>query len=568
MATNIDLYLDAGGRGLLVGGSSQQGALPELTRNDVYNVRLRIQTAPAGVIPYDIDTTGTTLKFAIGNIDETPTDGDFLLTVSGPVTSSAIPYNATTTQVFNAISGIAGQASVTTYGNEDNAWLITAATNNTALSFGGSSSTLFPTSSVLVSTRRFPAANVKAQQIIKLRRNPAVYSDSFVASPTAGIVSLSKTQDGSATANETYKLSIGADAAGGGIILTYGSHSSSIIPIDANPVSAQDQLGAVTGIGSSNISVVGLVGENGYSISFVGALSNQNITTALVLDASNVYFAPWRESLVTMGTSELDELFADSDTTIITPTVEIEMVDSNNGKTLYQGVVNVRKDLIIDGSVIPADQASYYTKAEADSIFVEDSTSNVDATNRRLKNSGGTTIVDYGASLFGASGMVNLSSSQVTIGNFPTYIGSSVTVAGAVSLGSSLAIASNVGFFGTTPIAKPSGANAVSNVISLGLIASSATYGVLPQSLRTVTTLASVTFGTVGGNDQHYRDVVVTGAEVNDIVLVGLPSAVSSGIVIQGVAYKSNTVCLCANHTDTGSVDLNTATYRITVIGY
>jgi len=91
---------------------------------------------------------------------------------------------------------------------------------------------------------------------------------------------------------------------------------------------------------------------------------------------------------------------------------------------------------------------------------------------------------------------------------------------------------------------------------------------VLPQSPRTVTTLTSVTFGTLAGNDQHYRDVVVTGAAVNDIVLIGLPSAVSAGIVIQGVAYKANTVCLSAIHADTGSVDLNTATYRITVIGY
>jgi hypothetical protein len=61
---------------------------------------------------------------------------------------------------------------------------------------------------------------------------------------------------------------------------------------------------------------------------------------------------------------------------------------------------------------------------------------------------------------------------------------------------------------------------------------------------------------------------VVTGAAVNDIVLVGLPSAVSSGIVIQGVAYQANTVCLSATHSDTGNVALNTATYRITVIGY
>ena len=199
---------------------------------------------------------------------------------------------------------------------------------------------------------------------------------------------------------------------------------------------------------------------------------------------------------------------------------------------------------------------------------MEDSTSNVDATNRRLKNSGGTTIVDYGAALFGASGMVNLSSSAITIGNYPVYVGSSVTATGAVSFGGGMAVSGNLGFYGTSPIAKPSGPNVVSNVISLGLIESSSTYGVLPQSSYSVTTLASVTFGTVNANDQHYRDVVVTGASVNGIVLLGLPSAVSAGAVIQGVAYKTNTVCLSCSNCDNTSIAVNTATYRITVIGY
>jgi hypothetical protein len=62
--------------------------------------------------------------------------------------------------------------------------------------------------------------------------------------------------------------------------------------------------------------------------------------------------------------------------------------------------------------------------------------------------------------------------------------------------------------------------------------------------------------------------VTVTGAAVNDIVLIGLPSAISAGAVIQGVAYKANTVCLSCVNSDNASIDVNTATYRITVIGY
>jgi len=87
-------------------------------------------------------------------------------------------------------------------------------------------------------------------------------------------------------------------------------------------------------------------------------------------------------------------------------------------------------------------------------------------------------------------------------------------------------------------------------------------------AFRTLSTTTSVTFGTVNANDQHYRDVVVTGAAVNDIVLIGLPSAVSAGAVIQGVAYKANTVCLSCSNSDNSSIAVNTATYRITVLNY
>ena len=542
MASNIDIYLDAQGSGILVGGSAAGGTLPQFTRNDVYTFRLRIQDAPTGQVPTDIDTTGTTLKLGIGNIDDVPTDGQFKLTCNG-TTSSAITFSSTALQIYTAISN--NVSTVTTFGNEEYSYVLTATQPNTAMSFGGDSFTLFPLSSIFVSTRRFPASSIQAQQVIRLRRNPAVYSNSFVSSSTAGVATLEKLQDGSATSNETYRLAFGTDVVGGSFVLNYGSNSTTAIAIGATAVCATEALTAVTGIGAGNISVVRLSGENGYSISFVRELGSQNVSTALVLDPSGIYFAPWRQDTVTFATAELDELFAEAGTDSVTPTLEIEITDGGNPKTLHQGSVTIRKDLISSGSAIPATQESYYTKAEANSLFVEDSTSNVDATNSRLV-SGGQTSLNYASRTLN-----NSSGTQV------------------VSYGAGLAFANTpMGFYGTTVTAQPANINVVSGLINVGLLANGVSYGVLPQSSYSVTTLASVTFGTLAGNDQHYRDVVVTGAAVNDIVLIGLPSAVSAGIVIQGVAYKANTVCLSAIHADTGSVDLNTATYRITVIGY
>jgi hypothetical protein len=241
----------------------------------------------------------------------------------------------------------------------------------------------------------------------------------------------------------------------------------------------------------------------------------------------------------------MEELFNEAGTDTITPTLEIEMTESGQTKTLLQYTTSISKDLILTGALVPADLALYYTAAQVDAGFIADSATNVNAANRALKSSSGVTAVNYGSRT-----LVNSAGSNV------------------VSFSTGLALSGVMGFYGNTPTAQPANINVVSGLINTGLIASGVSYGVLPQSPRTVTTLTSVTFGTLAGSDQHYRDVVVTGAAVNDIVLIGLPSAVSSGIVIQGVAYKANTVCLSAIHSDTGSVDLNTATYRITVIGY
>jgi len=542
MASNIDIYLDAQGSGILVGGSAAGGVLPQFTRNDVYTFRLRIQDAPTGQVPADIDTTGTTLKLGIGNIDDVPTDGQFKLTCNG-TTSSAITFSSTALQIYTAISN--NVSTVATFGNEEYSYVLTATQPNTAMSFGGDSFTLFPLSSIFVSTRRFPASGVQAQQIIKLRRNPAVYANSFVSSSTAGVASLDKLQDGSATSNETYRLTLGSDVAGGSFVLNYGGNSTTAIAIGATAVCATEALTAVTGIGAGNISVVRLSGENGYSISFVRELGSQNVSTALVLDPSGIYFAPWRQATVTFATAELDELFAEAGTDTITPTIEIEITDGGNPKTLHQGSVTIRKDLISSGSAIPATQESYYTKAEANSLFVEDSTSNVDATNSRLV-SGGQTSLNYASRTLN-----NSSGTQV------------------VSYGTGLAFANTpMGFYGATVTAQPANINVVSGLINTGLIASGATYGVLPSSSRTLTTTASINFGLINSNSTVSSPVTVTGCAINDIVLLGLPSAVCQGLSFFGHVTTGSVVEIDAVNATNGNITQSSQTYRITVIGY
>jgi hypothetical protein len=564
MAQSLDIYIDTTNGNLVAAGSARNGTLPTLTRNDSYNLRVRLQERDQSGFLRDLDLTGSSIKLGIGGIDGDPTAGQFKLILNS-VTSNAISFNATPLQVYTAISGIAGTGvTVTTYGAEQFAYLITSATLNTAMSFGGSAFTLFPTSSVLVSTRRFPTASVAAQQVVRLVRNPAVFADTFVASPTSGVLSLTRIQIGSTTKNETYNLAVGSDAEGGSVVLNYGANSTTAIPIGSNATSFVEALSAVTGIGSGNVSVD--VGNNAgdYSISFVRNLGLTALTNNLTLDASGVIFGNFLQTTVTMATSELEELFSETGADTITPKIEVELTQNGTPKTILQTDVTIRRDLLTTGSAIPAAQASYLTAAESYAAFVEDSTSNVDATNRKLYNSNGSVFLDWQNSSIGTgSTILDLSGTAVTITDgYNLGVGTTTGTKIGVSTSSKLA------FFGSTPITQPANINAVSGLISLGLLASGVSYGVLPQSVETVTTIASVTFGTVAANDQHYRDVVVTGAAINDIVLIGLPSAVSAGAVIQGVVYKTNTVCLSCTNADNTSIAVNTATYRITVIGY
>lgn len=543
MAQTLDFYIDTTSGELVSAGSLAIGSLPTFTRNDVYKLRVRLQERDANNLLRDIDTTGTSVKIGVGQVDDGPTAGAFKLVLNS-VTSSAITYNSTAVCLASAIyTAVSNNVStVAQFGIEENAFVLTATGTNTALSFSGDSFTLFPLSSVLVSTRRNQAANVQSQQIIKLRRNPAVFADTFVASSTAGVVSLTKTQDGGTNKNETYKLSVGTDAVGGSFVLNFGSNSTTALPMICSAVSMAEALSAVTGIGSGNVSVDSSNNRGEYTISFVRGLGNVDVVTALSLDASGVVFGNFLESTVTFATAELDELFADEGDTTISPTLEIEITQSGQPKTIYQGSISVRKDLITTGSAIPAAQASYYTKSEVDAAFVEDAATgaagSVDAANRKVKDSAGTDSIDWQ--------------------NRKLYDGSIEYVRWDNGLG----------FFNNAAVSQPSGANVVSNVISLGLIASSSTYGVLPGTVRTLTTTASVNFGAVGSNDTVTAGVTVTGAQANDIVLIGLPSAVCPGLTFYGHVISENTVELDVVNGTNQSQTQSAQTFRVTVIGY
>ena len=562
MASTLDLYVDTSSGQLVDGGSVVGGSLPTLTRNDAYTLRLRLLEKKANGSLDDIDYGSSSLKVGIGTIEQSPSSGSFKLAING-TTSSAIAYNSTAISVYNAISN--NVSTVTLYGQGSyGAYLLTATQPNTAMSFGSDTFTLFPASSVIINTLRNPSANASAQQVIKLVRNPIVYADTFTTTPTASELTLTKLQAGTTTKNETWELAVGPLARGGSFALVWGANSTTAIPLFQSAVSVQAAISAGINTITSNISVQEN-GKGGYILGFTGRLALTNITTALSLDASGIQFIPMRQTTLTINTAEVDGAFSDTSETTITPTLEIELTQLGTPKTIYQGTVTIRKDLIAAGSTVPGARDSYYTKAEADALFVEDSSTNVDATNRKLYNSGGSVFLDWQNNTIGLGATVlDLSGTAVTITDgYNLGLGTATGTKFGVSTSSKLA------FYGSTPVTQPNGPNVVTSLINLGLLSTgSTTYGVLPLSVETLTTTASLAFGAVAANSSTSITVAVTGASINDVVLIGAPSAVSEGLVFFGHVVATDQVHVDAVNATTASKTQSTQTFRVTVIGY
>jgi hypothetical protein len=208
-----------------------------------------------------------------------------------------------------------------------------------------------------------------------------------------------------------------------------------------------------------------------------------------------------RQTTLTINTAEVDGAFSDTSETTITPTLEIELTQSGTPKTIYQGTVTIRKDLIAAGSTVPGARDSYYTKTETDAAF---------------------------ASRTGS-----------------------------------------VAFYGTTPISQQNSGNVVSALSNLGLLSNTGTtYGIVPESTETLTVTTSINFGTINANSTTSVTVSINGVTANDIVLLGLPAALTEGLIFSGHVIAANQIHVDALNGTTLSKTQSAATFRITVLGY
>jgi hypothetical protein len=191
----------------------------------------------------------------------------------------------------------------------------------------------------------------------------------------------------------------------------------------------------------------------------------------------------------------------------------------------------------------------------------------IDWGNRSFRNASGTTVAVWNSTALS----IGQSSSQINL--VFTDSGSFNSISFGTTNGSKIgtATAQKIGFWNATPVTQPNQANIVTALRGCGFLAggpSVSTFGVLPLSSRTLTTTASISFGTVLNNSSNSVTVVVTGASLNDIVWVGLPSALSAGLSFLGHVTTADICEVDAINATNGSIEQSTQTFRITVIGY
>lgn len=85
---------------------------------------------------------------------------------------------------------------------------------------------------------------------------------------------------------------------------------------------------------------------------------------------------------------------------------------------------------------------------------------------------------------------------------------------------------------------------------------------------RQLSTATSITWPALAPGIAQDQTIAMAGAAINDIVTVGLPASVTSGIVFEGRVSSAGVVALRATNASTGTLTPTGGTYRLGVQGF
>ena len=86
------------------------------------------------------------------------------------------------------------------------------------------------------------------------------------------------------------------------------------------------------------------------------------------------------------------------------------------------------------------------------------------------------------------------------------------------------------------------------------------------SGLGFITATATLDFPYISSNHSEELTITVTGASTGDVVILGAPSAIESGLTWCGYVSAADTVTVRLHNSSGGSVDPASATWKATVI--
>jgi hypothetical protein len=350
---------------------SSQITKPSFTLGDTAKVEIylvestQVSSYPRQELPFPVSPG---IKVAVGAIDEAPAAGTWTMSFGGD-TTSALPYNATATQLQAALNTLAsitsaGGVTVSKIGDNYNIAfnLVGARTELTT-----DPTSLIPLSAATVALLQQGTASKVAISLVHLQRTVAGLATTFTQTEDCEITIESLgAWDGS---KATFRLSISPDPKGGSFTISFDPQTGDDVSTSAIQVGAsgQDVQNALNINSLVDKVTVTQVGAYAYDITVATQPGSAGLTAN---DAGLLSFSGYVGDL-SLNTAEAISLLDGGES--VETTLEVEITSDTKALTLLQ-IPCILKNAVIDvGSVQPLVLDTYLSQNTADGRYLRQS---------------------------------------------------------------------------------------------------------------------------------------------------------------------------------------------------
>jgi hypothetical protein len=350
---------------------SSQITKPSFTLGDTAGIEIylvestQVANYPRQELPFPVSPG---IKVAVGAIDESPAAGTWTMSYGGN-TTSALPYNATATQLQTALNALAsitsaGGVTVSKIGDNYNIAfnLVGARTELTT-----DSTALIPLSTAVVAVLQEGSASKVAISLVHLQRTVAGLATTFTQTEDCEITIESLGAWDGSKAN--YRLSISPDPKGGSFTISFDAQTGDDVSTSAIQVGAsgQDVQNALNIKALADKVTVTQVGAYSYDITVATQPGTAGLTAN---DAGLLSFSGYVGDL-SLNTAEAISLLDGAES--VETTLEVEITSDTKTLTLLQIPCTLKNAVIDVGSVQPLVLDTYLSQTTADGRYLRQS---------------------------------------------------------------------------------------------------------------------------------------------------------------------------------------------------